>query len=608
MAVPDGRYVRLNLGPLFGGLGSHVPLNLGINWDDDGPDPPDPPEPVERGLRTSAALPWGRAQRSRITVASGWAAMSSGRAGAAMPWQGNSAGARSGYRLAWDAPPRVRASAALLWRARMASTRHEAALPWQGLPLVRHAAGLHWRAQLHTARAGAALPWLHPGLARHTAALPWHARLASARAAGLLRWLHPGLARRSVTLPWGPAGRLPWHILRPEPPAPPQPPSPFPRGDRVALNLGCALVGQPGLAPLNLGVTACYVVRPQQRTYIVINDVSVVRLPDRTPISVESLSISGNVGAWGYSLDMTLADVAHLALLKPAPSGDRREVEVAINGYIWTFLIEDYGHRREWGKSGASLTGRSRTALLASPYAPARAAVSAELRTVAQLADAEVADTGFSVSYNTVDWGVPAGCWYYDGATPLDALGQLAEASGAVVVSHPADKALQILPRYPASPWDWADTTPDHVLQDDIILGESGQVRSAPDYNAVVVTGELDGQGIIARIVRVGSAGDLYAPQATHALIVDPAPAAERGRNIISDRGAQEDVEISVPLFPQPLAAGTIGRVLPLELVEVQAAEGAWQGLCTAARWDVRRTGDALVVEQALTLERHYEN
>lgn len=605
MAALDGRYVRLNLGPLFAGPGSHVPLNLGVNWDDDGPEPP---EPVERGLRTSAALPWGRAQRTRISVATGWGAMASGRAGAALPWHGRSAGARAGYRLAWDTPPRVRANPALVWRARMSSQRAGAGLPWQGLPLVRRAAGLQWQGQLRSTRADAVLPWAHPGLARRSAALPWHARLASARAGGLLRWLHPGLARRSVTLPWGPAGRLPWHIVRPDPPEPPEPPSPFPRGDRVALNLGCALVGVRGLAPLNLGVTACYVVRPQQRTYIVINDVSVVRLPDRTPISVESLSISGNVGAWGYSVEMTLADVAHLALLKPAANGNRREVEVAINGYVWTFLIEDYGHRREWGKSGASVTGRSRTALLASPYAPARAAVNTELRTVAQLADAELADTGYSVSYATVDWAVPAGCWYYDGATPLDALGQLAEASGAVVISHPANKALSIRPRYPASPWDWPDTTPDHTLQDDIILAEAGQVRSAPDYNAVVVTGELAGQGIIGRIVRAGSAGDLYAPQATHPLIVDAAAAAERGRNILGDRGAQEDVEISVPLFAQPLAAGTIGRVLPLDLVEVQAADGAWQGLCTAARWDVRRTGDALVVEQALTLERHYEN
>ena len=64
----------------------------------------------------------------------------------------------------------------------------------------------------------------------------------------------------------------------------------------------------------------------------------------------------------------------------------------------------------------------------------------------------------------------------------------------------------------------------------------------------------------------------------------------------------------AVDLLEQPLAAGTIGRVLPLELVEVQAATGNWQALCTAARWDVRRTGDALVVEQAITLERHYEN
>lgn len=45
-----------------------------------------------------------------------------------------------------------------------------------------------------------------------------------------------------------------------------------------------------------------------------------------------------------------------------------------------------------------------------------------------------------------------------------------------------------------SSPWDWRSTQPDHVLQEDIITSESLQVRSAPLYDAVIVTGELAGK------------------------------------------------------------------------------------------------------------------
>ncbi len=398
---------------------------------------------------------------------------------------------------------------------------------------------------------------------------------------------------------------MPW-IIRPviKPPEPPEP-NPFPTGDRVALNLGCPVVGLAGFAPFNLGVTACYAVRPRKGTYIVLNTISVVRLPDRAPIEVESVSISGSAGAWGYDVDMTLADPTHLALLKPAPSG-RREVEVNINGYVWTAVIENYSHRREFVRSGVTVTGRSRTALLAAPYAPARALVSSRERSMAQLATDELADTGYTIDWDGVDWQVPAGAWYYEGMTPLDAISTLAEAGGAVVQSHPESKHLQVLPRYPVSPWHWPDTAPDHVVQDDIVITESGQVRSAPVYNAVVVTGELAGAGVTARIVRQGEAGDLYAAQASSPLITVPAAAAERGRNILADRGDQDDIDLTLPMFPAPVAAGTTGRVLPMQLVEVRGAAGNWHGQCTATRIDVRVSGNAVTVEQTITLERHY--
>ena len=177
---------------------------------------------------------------------------------------------------------------------------------------------------------------------------------------------------------------------------------------------------------------------------------------------------------------------------------------------------------------------------------------------------------------------------------------------GYVVQSDPEALSLRVRPRYPASPWDWLDTAPDHQLQDDVVTADSLQVRSAPVYDAVVVTGEIAGKGVTATVRRTGEAGTLYAPQASSPLINSDPVASERGRNILSDRGEQAAVDLTLPLFPMPLATGETGRILPLDLVRVTEAEATWHGLCTAMRIAASRDNGALLVEQSVTLERHF--
>lgn len=138
---------------------------------------------------------------------------------------------------------------------------------------------------------------------------------------------------------------------------------------------------------------------------------------------------------------------------------------------------------------------------LLKPRVP-RVKATTEDRSMAQLVAEEVSDTGFTTEYDTVDWNVPAGAWFYDANTPLDAISALAEASGGLVQSDPADLSLRVRAAYPVSPWLWRDTQPDHVLQEDIVLTESLQMRSAPLYDAVVVTGELAGKGVTCKVRR----------------------------------------------------------------------------------------------------------
>lgn len=336
-----------------------------------------------------------------------------------------------------------------------------------------------------------------------------------------------------------------------------------------------------------------------------INTVSFVRLPDRTPIELTRISLSSSRSAWGWTFEFELADPGQLSLLKPTAAGPR-QFEVVLNGYAWTGIVESFQKQREFADGGVRCSGRSRTALLAAPYAPARVKVANEARSMAQLVAEELVDTGFSSHYETVDWIVPQGAWFYDGSAPLDAISALAEASGAVVQSDPKNLALHVRASYPVSPWLWRDTQPNHVLQEDIVLTESLQMRSAPLYDAVVVTGELAGKGVTCKVRKAGEAGQLFAQQVSNPLISVAAAGAERGRNVLCDRGEQAAVDLTVPLFPKPLKPGEVGAIMPLDLVEVVGAEGTWHGQCDSLRIEVVIDQQAVVIEQTATLERHY--
>jgi len=596
--VVDGTHVALNLGPLPLATGQRVGLNLGVDWAQ-----VDPPGPTVEPLRNSVRLRWQGAQRLGRLSTVRWRQADNGRSGASLAWSQQQAATASLAALPWSTAGSAIGSVRLMWAGSMGALRASHSIGWVGLARERRGVSLRWRAS-ESVDTGWQLPYGSLPAASRKLGLRW-AQPGQTRQAHGIPWQLPGRWAVKRDLPWGLAKPLPWIVRPPVKPPEPDPDPPTLPGNRIGLNLSCLPLGARGLAPLNLGVAACYVVRPHQRTYVVINSISVVRLPDRTPIEVSSVTITSSCDTWGSTFDFELADVAHLALLKPSAAGPR-PVEVTLNGYTWTALIESYSSRREWASNGINLAGRSRSVVLAAPYAPARVKVTTEDRTVAQLVDEELADTGFTASYDTVDWVVPAGAWFYDATAPLDAISRLAEASGGVVQSDPADRLLRIRARYPESPWHWKERTPAHVIHEDIVTNESLQVRSAPLYDAVVVTGELAGKGVTCKVRRSGEAGQSFAPQVSSPLISTAAAGAERGRNILSDRGEQASIDIVIPLFSSPVRAGETGRVLPLDLVEVVGEEGTWHGLCTAVRTEARAGDGAFVIDQTITLERHY--
>jgi hypothetical protein len=405
------------------------------------------------------------------------------------------------------------------------------------------------------------------------------------------------------------ARRLPWEIGR-TPSAgrsslPIDPPDLLPplRLPPIDFNFACPLHVRwaPSLR-LNFTRVPCGGQRrivPALRVYLMTNDIQIVRLPGREPVPATSLNLSIDADSWAWGFNATLPASA-LPLIEPTAAGPT-ELEVSVNGITWIVLAERFDLRREFGSGAITVYGRSRAAWLAEPYAPARSFAATAPFTARQLAEQELdragLSTGFALDWALPDWLVPQGAWSYQALTPLSAILRIVESVGGTLNAHPRELRLAARSRYPAPPWQWTSLAPDLTLPLDAVRTLELRWQEKPAYNAVFVAGER--HGLVARVLRSGSAGDLIAPTAVDALITHADAARERGMRILADTGRQALVTLELPMLP------TLGLCEPGQLVAVGAGAEAWRGLVRAtqiaARWDT-----ALSVRQTIELERHH--
>lgn len=394
----------------------------------------------------------------------------------------------------------------------------------------------------------------------------------------VVRWARNGVAEKLVDARWGPGSQY----RRPDPPP-----------------IDSGWTGSPNEPPP---------IPTARRVYIVMNEVQVVRLPDRTPIEVNAVDLSATVDAWCWSLRMELADAASWALLKPDGNGPKL-VEITMNSYVWTAIIEDREGMRAHANRSVTVTGRSQTALLSDTYTAVRSLAVSDARSAQQLANQELLDRAapFTIDWRGLDWVVPGGNWYYQDLAPMAVISQIAAARGAVVQSAPGDAKLIVQSRYPVSPWAWTPAAADVALPIDWCTDETVQQQSKPMYDAVIIAGTQ--QGVLAKVSRSGSAASTFASQVVDQLIVTPDVATERGRNVLADRGMQWQVDLQIPLHaPGDVTAGMSGLYAPLLLVDVQDPADPYQAQSVGVTISARRGGDsdkALEIWQRVSLERH---
>lgn len=337
------------------------------------------------------------------------------------------------------------------------------------------------------------------------------------------------------------------------------------------------------------------IVVPIKKVYIVINATSLCRVSDNAPIPTFSLSLSLDAASWTWGFDATMP-LESQALVEP--TGGPVELRAVVNGTEFRLIAESMSRERTFGRASLRVAGRGRNAILDAPYAPITNFANAEARTAQQIAGDVLTvngvSIGWSVDWGLTDWLVPAGVFSHQG-THISALDAIAKAAGGYLQPHRTGMALRVLPRYPSAPWEWSSVAPDFELPADVTTRESVQWVDKPEYNRVYVSGQQ--AGVLGRVTRAGTAGDLLAQMVVDPLITHADAARQRGISILSDTGRIATIGLSLPVLEQT------GVIEPGKFVRY--VDGATQRLGIVRSTSVTVGASAVDTRQQLVLETH---
>lgn len=343
-------------------------------------------------------------------------------------------------------------------------------------------------------------------------------------------------------------------------------------------------------------------------TYMIANTVNLVVLPSRTPIQAKNVRVGLDADSFSWKFSADIFTQAALDLVKPDAEG-AKEVELDIDGWKWVLLVERYTRNRKFPTEAYSISGATRTQLLAAPYAPLRTSLNSAPITARQAAEAELLYTDFTLVWaaetvGPADWTFPTGALSYQGQTAMQVIARIAETVGAVVRPARDADSIEVRPRYPAPPWEWDQVTApvERIIPPSMMTDLSGEWTPQPAWNACYVSGTSHGVSMLVR--RLGSAGDNPTADVFDDWLTGQEANQQRGIHELSKGGNIEIVGINIPLFPFSDDHG-VGLVLPAMLCKVPEESGHWFGLCLGVDISAEGTG-AVKVRQQLKLERHH--
>ena len=290
---------------------------------------------------------------------------------------------------------------------------------------------------------------------------------------------------------------------------------------------------------------------PIQDSYI-MQHIITAELLDATPVNLSDINISLDADSFSYTFSATLLDKTQVALLKQT-GAEPVQVVLTIDGVSFNMLVEKISRGVQFAKNTITISGRSLSALLGAPYQQQTSATQGSLLTIQQIADLQL-PIGWTINWSMPTWLVPAGAYTHSNATPIQAIKQIAENIGAVVIPHKTIKQLTIQPRYPVLPWNFAGATPDIIVPDAAITELTERPAIPEQANGVYIHGNEIG-GAIGFCRLNGTAGDKLAQTESNQLMTDATALRALGERVLAANQVQPILdEITLPfdnaLFP----------------------------------------------------------
>jgi len=330
---------------------------------------------------------------------------------------------------------------------------------------------------------------------------------------------------------------------------------------------------------------------------IVVNNVTIRAQPSDTAIAFDGFTVQRDLESFAWSVNFTVLNKASFDLIRPQ-GRTLKTIEVDINDELFTFVIAKASIQRKQGVISYRCSGWSPIKMLTDPYAGKRSYRDTQGRTAAQIVVMELTGTGFTSTWDTIDWAVPLGIHSYQDKTPLGAVLEVVNAIGGVIVPHNSDESFKVTPYYPVSPWQWGDETPNRSMSILQFFETNGETIPKENPDGAYIYGEETG-GVGVKVVRNGLPGTALLPDIVNKYITANTAGQERGR-----------VEVSKNSFIERITMSTYvdlnGIIYPQELIKFTDDGADWLGMVLSTNVQCAKLGTALI--QTITVARFYDN
>ncbi|OUL59272.1 hypothetical protein [Pseudoalteromonas ulvae] len=271
-------------------------------------------------------------------------------------------------------------------------------------------------------------------------------------------------------------------------------------------------------------------------------------------------------------------------------------LKITVNGYVFYTFVEQPSSSLKFGQHSYSATGRSRFAELAAPFTKATNFTNSTPKTFAGLLTDLVANTGWTINNQMLDYPVPALAYSHQNKTPAEAVKACAEALGAMLQVNDDTKVITVVPKWPVMPWDTQNAVCDVIINDSVILEHSSDQLTNPDANVVFVRGEQ--QGVAANVKRSGTLADSYANDVIDKLMTDAKACRQRGSCELANAGNKEQSTLRTKIMDD------LPPIKPGMLVGIRYGSDIYKATCEscAITATVNQSTGAITVNQRFVL------